>query len=134
MAFELVRAMSQNRDARHMVHHDVESFIWVIYYATLRRLGYVNRPLQGMDAFNKDIIKDIKISFKTLFGHVDLNNILRQRVSATPPTLLFEGLLPSLPSPVANFFEELHFYVTVELRFNTRSDEHPFGQATHDAL
>ncbi|GJJ15493.1 hypothetical protein Clacol_009771 [Clathrus columnatus] len=88
MALELVSSLSQTtRQPIHRIHHDVESFIWVMYYGILRRLEYE--------------------AFQSLFGRVYPCQITPQRVGASLLSVLFGEQETLFPLPIQRYFEDM---------------------------
>ncbi|GJJ15523.1 hypothetical protein Clacol_009801 [Clathrus columnatus] len=131
MACELVSSlMGEIQHPIHRTYHDVESFIWVIYYGILRRIGYVERNLNG-ETISTDLQKISREAFQTLFGHVYPYQIAHQRLFAFPP-LLFGFRRTPWPPHIQQFFGDINTFM-LAMRGRT-TDDNPYGWGTHEEL
>ncbi|GJJ15486.1 hypothetical protein Clacol_009764 [Clathrus columnatus] len=106
MAYELVSSfLAKTQQPIHRIHHDVESFIWVIYYGILRRIGYVGRNLTG-ENISVGLRNISQNAFKQLFNHVDPNRIVGERYVALPYVFIGQPTLWS--PPIQEFFHDMH--------------------------
>ncbi|EMD33834.1 hypothetical protein CERSUDRAFT_98379 [Gelatoporia subvermispora B] len=61
----------------HKVHHDIESFIWVLIYSLMRRIIVVEAP--KVNDTDKPLVDDLKTRFLRYFGCSTPSSILEQR-------------------------------------------------------
>ncbi|GJJ15510.1 hypothetical protein Clacol_009788 [Clathrus columnatus] len=135
MACELVSGfLGENQQPIHRIHHDVESFVWVIYYAVLRRIAYVDRVVtEGrIPAKLRDISQK---AFRGLFNYVSPSDIFAHRDTAPRTYIMFDNQQGLLPPPILEFFNDLRIFInTVRGREIEGTGENKFGSGTHEEL
>ncbi|GJJ15495.1 hypothetical protein Clacol_009773 [Clathrus columnatus] len=131
MAFErLLDLSSKNQQSIYRIHHDIESFIWVIYYGILYRIGYVKRELTE-ETISTELSKISRSAFQTLFGHADTHRIAQQRY-IPDPFLVFHNQETLWPLHIQQFFDDMFRFIhTIRGR---RANGIKFGWGTHEEL
>ncbi|KAF8589555.1 hypothetical protein K439DRAFT_367510 [Ramaria rubella] len=115
MAYRIVMAIYSKQTIDHMVHHDLESFVWVFYYSLLRGSLKTSRG---------DIQIEIQRAFMDLFGHMQLHSIRRARHGESGLTLLTDYF----QRPLVELFHALDIWLE-----RSHHIEHP-QHLTHDIL
>ncbi|KAF8579377.1 hypothetical protein K439DRAFT_1416273 [Ramaria rubella] len=106
MAKQLLKAASRGQQIKHEVHHDIESFVWVLCYAVGRR-GVSDPPTAILD--NKPYYEELKAFFHVHYGRMDIAAIRRTRDSIDDGTLTLTESFPEIASePLRQLFSALH--------------------------
>ena len=77
MAIYILDRLERSKPVIHTVEHDIESFIWSMVYAILRKL------LAAQDA-PSDEKKSIDAIFRESFGRLDITKIYQSRMTLAP--------------------------------------------------
>lgn len=87
MAMHLLNCLKRKqKDAVHTVEHDLESFIWSMVYAILRKLLTV----QDAPSHEKTLLTTM---FQDSFGRLTIDRILKSRRDLTPFDFLSDDVL-----------------------------------------
>ncbi|KDR76948.1 hypothetical protein GALMADRAFT_246089 [Galerina marginata CBS 339.88] len=104
MAVELLEAIMNRVSIKHETRHDIESFIYVLAYAVIKRAVLRSRTL---DETTPDRLHTF---FYSNFGRMTLDDISTSRRGRTP--LLFGGRFPDLVSePLAKLMSNLDVWL-----------------------
>ncbi|KAF9500187.1 hypothetical protein BDN71DRAFT_1502280 [Pleurotus eryngii] len=89
MAAELLEALEKGKAVRHEVHHDLESFVWVLAYA-------VSRHLQRRSGLGEAVKAELRQHFVRSYGRFLFADINDARISLRPlrPPSVYEEMLP----------------------------------------
>ncbi|KAL4259147.1 Protein kinase domain-containing protein [Pleurotus pulmonarius] len=89
MAAELLEALEKGKGVRHEVHHDLESFVWVLAYA-------VSRHLQRRSGLGEAVKAELRQHFVRSYGRFLFADITDARISLRPlrPPPAYEEMLP----------------------------------------
>ncbi|KAF4600603.1 hypothetical protein EYR38_005242 [Pleurotus pulmonarius] len=89
MAAELLEGLEKGKSVRHEVHHDLESFVWVLAYA-------VSRHLQRRSGLGEAVKAELRQHFVRSYGRFLFADITDARISLRPlrPPPAYEEMLP----------------------------------------
>ncbi|KAF7433510.1 hypothetical protein PC9H_005466 [Pleurotus ostreatus] len=89
MAAELLETLGKGKVVRHEVHHDLESFVWVLAYA-------VSRHLQRQSGLTEAVKAELREHFVRSYGRFLFTDISDARLSLRPlrPPPVYEEMLP----------------------------------------
>lgn len=118
MAYDLLLSIGHGLTVEHQICHDVESFIWVIFYGMLRRIAFIKRPIKEL-AITEETIKHSTETFNTLFNCVGIAGIRSQRYFTPPWYRRAQGLPPFLN----DFLLSLDNYIVITLRGYPKSSK-----------
>ncbi|KAL0960122.1 hypothetical protein HGRIS_011763 [Hohenbuehelia grisea] len=119
MAIQLITDMTDGIRVEYKVHHDVESFIWVLAYAVARHLLIVSSNAA------KDSEPDIKEKVISFFNDGwdcrSLCSILTTKRALCPLSLPL-GIHPLVPEPILSLFRTLRIIMLEQMLLSTTPD------------
>lgn len=116
MAFEIVQAMHFRTKITHEVHHDLESFVWVLCYSVGRR--FVTQPPVNMKKDRREQLRDF---LHEHFGRLLLFQICLSRNSVCIGPLSITDKFPELFSePLRELFASLNVAVVTSFMVHHR--------------
>ncbi|EIM90642.1 uncharacterized protein STEHIDRAFT_152354 [Stereum hirsutum FP-91666 SS1] len=124
MAIEILDAIFDERPIEHSVEHDIESFIWVLAYAVMRKILKVT---EALDAAKHSGRKQLDADFKQSFGSLPIAEIALSRRNAGPFDFIINDkqkfLSPYLSGPLRDLIAFL--WRTMRDKVDALFDETP---------
>jgi hypothetical protein len=108
MAIGILQAIVERKTIVHQVHHDLESFVWVMCYSINRRLVLDSNRLSA------DERADLHKFFHGNFGRMDMDSIAVTRQALQP--LRFPHRFPNLLSePMTSLYDSLYDHLQLSV-------------------
>lgn len=115
MAIDILQAIVKNKSIEHTVEHDMESFVWVLAYAIMRKIIKVTEaPETAKNPYRQQIVTD----FHQSFGRLSVLDIASSRKSFGPFQFIVDDsedfLPPYLSDPLSSML--LHLRGSIRAR------------------
>jgi hypothetical protein len=107
MAIEILDGIARKKNVNHQVHHDLESFVWVMCYSVTRRLVLTSKKTDSMDGDGRAALHKF---FYTNFGRMDIRSIAMARRSLDA-LLLPQTFHELVPQPMSSLYDALYDHV-----------------------